>query len=117
MPKLGNAIISLMEDLSRISTNGSATVKVNSSLCTPEEFESLFNYFSRGTILEHVDLNVKPMQTQLNCGCGYQETIEGDHDGYSKCPSCGRFANIEDHSYELEEPNPEIVGERKSIRF
>ncbi|MFB6190429.1 MAG: hydrogenase/urease maturation nickel metallochaperone HypA [Candidatus Nanohaloarchaea archaeon] len=118
MDKVGNAVIKAMQDLSRISTNGSARIKVNQNLCEPEVFQSLFNHFSRGTILERLDLEVEPLETKMECGgCGHQRTVEGDHAGYEKCPSCGRFAEIKDNAYELVEPNPNRAGMRKSIRF
>jgi Zn finger protein HypA/HybF involved in hydrogenase expression len=118
MDKVGNAVIKAMQDLSRISTNGSARIKVNQNLCEPEVFQSLFNHFSRGTILERLDLEVEKLDTKMECGgCGHERTVEGDHVGYEKCPSCGRFAEIKDNAYELVEPNPNRAGMRKSIRF
>lgn len=117
MEKLGNVLIEVMQDLSRISTNGRARIRVNSSVADPEEFNALFDYFSRGTIVEHVDLDVEPMQTKMQCSCGAEKTVKGDHPGYQKCPSCGRFAEVDDSGYELVEPDPERVGMRTSIRF
>lgn len=117
MDKLGNVLIQVMQDLSRISTNGSATVRVNKSLCKPSDFEKLFNYFSKGTIIERVDLDVQPMNTKMKCSCGTTQQINGDHPGYMKCPNCGRFAEIKDEAYRLVDPDPAKVGERKSIRF
>lgn len=118
MDKVGNAVIKAMEDLSRISTNGSARIRVNQNLCDPEVFQTIFDHFSRGTILERIDLEVEPLDTKMKCGgCGHEREVEGDHQGYEKCPSCGRFAEIQDNAYELVEPNPERAGMRKSIRF
>lgn len=117
MEKLGNVLIQVMQDLSRISTEGSAYVKVNDDLCTPRQFEVLFNYFTKGTLLEHVDMDVDTMQSRMECGCGASQPIEGQHNGYMKCPNCGRFAEIRDDSYQLVHPDPEKVGERQSIRF
>ena len=106
-----------MQELSRTSTNGKARIEVNSSVCSPEEFESLFSYFTKGTILERIDLNVEGIDPVATCGCGYSDKIEGEHDGYTKCPSCGRFAEVRDPDYRILEPNPSRVGERQSIRF
>ena len=117
MDKLGNVLIQVMQDLSRISTNGSAHVRVNQQLCNPNEFKKLFNYFTKGTILERVDIQVDPLETRMECSCGNSCIIEGGHNGYMKCPNCGRFAEIQDESYQLIHPDPEKVGERKSIRF
>ncbi|MFB6190876.1 MAG: hydrogenase/urease maturation nickel metallochaperone HypA [Candidatus Nanohaloarchaea archaeon] len=118
MDKVGNAVIKAMQDLSRISTNGSARIRVNRNLCEPEAFETIFEHFSRGTILERIDLDVETMDTKMECGgCGHSRTVEGEHSGYEKCPSCGRFAEIKDNAYELVEPNPNKAGIRKSIRF
>jgi len=117
MEKLGNVLISVMQDLSKVSTNGSAHVKVNQNLCDPSTFEKLFDYFSRGTIIEHVDLSVENFQTRMKCSCGETEMIEGDHPGYMKCPNCGKFAEIRDDSYKLVSPDPESAGERSTIRF
>ena len=117
MDKLGNVLIQVMQDLSRISTNGSAEVKVNENVCNPNDFEKLFNYFSKGTIIERVDLDVSTMDTRMECSCGETRQINGDHRGYMKCPNCGRFAEIRDEPYKLIDPDPEKVGERKSIRF
>lgn len=117
MEKLGNVLIQVMQDLSRISTNGSAHIRVNEHLCDPREFETLFNYFTKGTILERVDMDVDPLQTRMQCSCGNSRVIEGEHPGYMKCPNCGRFAEIRDDNYQLVDPDPEKVGERKSIRF
>ncbi len=117
MEKLGNVLIKVMEDLSKISTNGSAYVRVNQSICQPEEFRTLFDYFSRGTILEHVDMEVDPLPTRMECSCGYKKEVSGDHPGYMKCPNCGRFAEIKDEPYEMVEPDPKNAGRRTSIRF
>ncbi|MBC5793120.1 MAG: hydrogenase maturation nickel metallochaperone HypA [Nanohaloarchaea archaeon] len=117
MKKLGNVLIEVMQDLSRVSTNGEATVKVNRTMCSPERFEQLFNYFSKGTILERINLNVQPMDSKLECGCGYAEVIDEEHNGYDRCPQCGRFADIKDTDYQLVDPHPEKAMERKSIRF
>lgn len=117
MDKVGNAIINLMQDLSRISTNGSARIRVNQNLCEPEEFQKLFNYFSRGTILERLDLEVGSMETKLKCGCGHEQRVENTGTGYDNCPECGQFAEVQDNAYELIEPDPSKAGMRKSIRF
>lgn len=117
MDKVGNALIGLMQDLSRLSTNGKAEIKVNESLCEPKQFKTLFQHFARGTILERVDLNVDSLETQVACSCGYQNTHEGDHNGYTKCPRCGKFAEVQDHAYKLVSPDPSKTGERKTIRF
>lgn len=118
MDKVGNAVIKSMQDLSRISTNGSARIRINSNLCEPDVFETLFDHFSRGTILERLDLEVESLDTKLECGsCGHNRKVEGEHSGYERCPSCGRFAEIKDNAYELVEPDPERAGIRKSIRF
>ncbi|MFB6209237.1 MAG: hydrogenase/urease maturation nickel metallochaperone HypA [Candidatus Nanohaloarchaea archaeon] len=118
MKKLGNILIEVMQDLSRISTNGSAYVKVNNHICDPERFEQLFNYFSRGTILERLEIEVDSLETKMECACGFEEKVEeADHNGYDRCPSCGRFADIKQENYRLEKPNPERAGRRDSIRF
>lgn len=117
MDKLGNVLIQVMQDLSRISTNGSAHVRVNEQMCRPEEFQRLFNYFTKGTILDRVDIHVEPLKTRMQCSCGNSRTVKGEHPGYMKCPNCGRFAEIKDDPYQLVHPDPEKVGERKSIRF
>lgn len=117
MEKIGNVIIRTMEDLSGIATNGSAHIRINKDICEPEKFRHLFNHFSRGTILERLDLNVEPLETRLKCGCGHEEAVNDDHSGYKKCPSCGRFAEVQDNTYELVRPDPSKVGKRRSIRF
>lgn len=118
MKKLGNVLIEVMQELSRVSTNGSAHVKINDQLCDPELFEKLFDYFSQGTILERIDLEVESMDTQLECACGYSEIIEeSEHKGYDRCPSCGRFADINDNEYSLVKPDVNKAAPRKSIRF
>ncbi len=117
MKKLGNVLIEVMQDLSSVSTNGSAHIRVNKNICSPQQFEQLFNYFSRGTILERLELEVDAMPTQLECVCGYQEEINGEHNGYGRCPSCGQFADVKDESYQLVDPDPEKTQPRKSIRF
>ncbi|PSH00116.1 MAG: hypothetical protein BRC28_01245 [Nanohaloarchaea archaeon SW_4_43_9] len=118
MKKLGNVLIEVMQELSSVSTNGSAHVKINNHLCEPELFEKLFNYFSKGTLLERIDLDVDSMNPQLECACGYNEIVDdAEHNGYDRCPSCGRFADIKDHEYKLLEPNVEKAAPRKSIRF
>jgi len=117
MEKVGNALIGLMQDLSRLSTNGKAEIKVNEKLCEPEQFKVLFQHFARGTILERVDLDVDSLETKVNCSCGYEDKHEGNHNGYTKCPRCGKFAEIQDQAYHLINPDPSKVGERKTIRF
>lgn len=117
MDKVGNALIGLMQDLSRLSTNGRAEIKVNERLCKPERFKALFQHFARGTILERVDLDVERLETMVNCSCGYSSSHDGEHSGYTKCPRCGRFAEVRDRAYELVEPDPSKAGERKTIRF
>lgn len=106
-----------MEDLSTISTNGTAELGVNSNLCSPEEFETLFGHFTRGTILERLDLDIHELDTRAVCGCGYEENINRDHAGYIKCPNCGKFAEVRDRPYEIISPNPSNTDERRSIRF
>ncbi|WEL19237.1 hydrogenase/urease maturation nickel metallochaperone HypA [Candidatus Nanohalococcus occultus] len=115
--KVGNVLINVMQDLSRISTNDYARIRLNSNLCEPQTFQTLFEYFSRGTILEHVHLDVESMESQLNCSCGNQQVVKEDHPGYMNCPECGRFAEVKDDSYQMVKPDPEIVGQRNSIRF
>lgn len=118
MDKVGNIVIGVMQDLSRISTNGSAKVRINQNLCEPEVFESLFEQFSRGTILERLNLEAEPLETRLECGsCGHERPVEGEHSGYKKCPTCGRFAEIRDDAYQLVNPDPSKAGLRQSIRF
>jgi Zn finger protein HypA/HybF involved in hydrogenase expression len=118
MEKVGNVLIDLMEDLSQYSTNGSAKIKINDSMCDPEQFKTLFNYFTKGTILERIDLQVDELNTYVDCSCGYQnEFEEEDHAGYTRCPRCGKFAEVRDQSYQLVEPNPESAGLRTNVRF
>jgi Hydrogenase expression/synthesis hypA family. len=117
MEKLGNVIISVMQDLSKVSTNGHAEICVNESICEAERFEKLFNYFSYGTILEHIDLDVNEINSKAKCVCGYSEAIEGEHPGYIRCPECGKYAEIKDNSYRIEEPNPQKTQLRKSRTF
>ena len=117
MKKLGNVLIEVMQDLSSVSTNGSAHVEINENLCKPERFEQLFKYFSRGTILERIDLKVDPMSSRLECVCGYSEKVDSEHNGYGRCPSCGQFANVEDKEYQLLDPHPDKTQPRQSIRF
>ncbi len=69
-------------------------------------------------MLERIDLKVEPLETRMDCVCGYGETVDDpDHNGYDRCPSCGRFADIRDDHYQLVNPDPEKAGLRKSIRF
>jgi len=118
MDKVGDVVIGVMQDLSRISTNGSARIRVNENLCDPEVFESLFNHFSRGTILERLDLEVETLETKMSCGsCGHERKVNGEHSGYERCPTCGKFAEVQDSAYELVKPDPSKAGLRKSIRF
>ncbi|MFB6116707.1 MAG: hypothetical protein ABEK10_04320 [Candidatus Nanosalina sp.] len=117
MEKLGNVLISVMQDLSRVSTNGHAHIKINRNICEAERFEKLFNYFAYGTILEHIDLDVEEVDPQAECVCGYRETVGGDHPGYLRCPDCGKYAEIKDDAYEIEKPDPEKTQLRKSRTF
>lgn len=117
MKKLGNVLIQVMQDLSRVSTNGSAEVKVNKHICEPEEFEKLFDYFSRGTVLDRIELQAQSMTPYMKCACGYEEEVGADHNGYDRCPSCGRFADVKEEHYQLLNPDPEKAEVRKSIRF
>jgi Zn finger protein HypA/HybF involved in hydrogenase expression len=118
MKRLGNVLIEVMQELSKVSTNGSARIKINEHLCEPDLFEKLFEYFSQGTILERIDLDVEKMKPRMECACGYEESVKDpDHNGYDRCPSCGRFADIKDQEYQLVEPDLENAGPRQSIRF
>jgi len=118
MEKLGNVLISVMQDLSKVSTGGHAHIKINRQLCEPKLFGTLFQYFKKGTILENINLTVEPLQTQLECPCGYREELEDyDHKGYGRCPECGQFANIRDDEYELVEPDPGEADPRENFRF
>jgi len=118
MEKVGNVLINLMQDLSRYSTNGSAHIKINRSMCKPEQFKALFNHFTRGTILERIELDVEELETYVNCSCGYNQTFERDeHAGYTRCPRCGKFAEVVDRPYELVSPDPSRAGLRTNIRF
>jgi len=118
MEKVGNILINLMQDLSRYSTNGSAHIKVNSAMCEPRQFQALFNHFTKGTILERIELTVDELQTEVDCSCGYNQVFEeDDHAGYTRCPRCGKFAEIKDRPYELLEPNPSKADMRTNIQF
>ncbi|MFB6216227.1 MAG: hypothetical protein ABEJ72_04555, partial [Candidatus Aenigmatarchaeota archaeon] len=69
-------------------------------------------------MLERIDLKVESLETVMDCACGHsQEVNDPNHNGYDRCPSCGRFADIKDDPYQLVDPNPENAGPRKSIRF
>lgn len=117
MKKLGNVLISAMQDLSRVSTNGSAHIKINRNICSSERFETLFKYFTYGTILEHIDLKVEEVDSVAECVCGYQESISGEHPGYKRCPDCGKYAEVKDRAYEIEKPDPEKTKLRQSRTF
>ena len=118
MEKVGNILINLMQDLSRYSTNGTAHIKINNSVCDPRRFNALFNHFTRGTILERIDLEVGELETRVECSCGYNQVFEeDDHAGYTRCPRCGKFAEIKDIPYELIEPNPTQADLRTNTQF
>ena len=117
MEKLGNVLINVMQDLSKVSTNGEAHIKINRNVCESQRFEKLFNYFTFGTILEHIDLKVEEMDSTAECVCGYEESVGGDHPGYLRCPDCGKYAEIKDDSYAIEKPDPEMTQVRKSRTF
>lgn len=109
MNKVGNVIINLIDELSDISTGGNVQIKLNSEVSSPREFKNLFQYFTRGTYLEHIDLEVEQFKPRIECGCGFTSTVESLDKGYAKCPKCGKFAEINDHSYEIIHPAPEGV--------
>lgn len=118
MEKVGNVLISLMQDLSQYSTNGEAHIKVNSSMCEPRQFEALFNHFTKGTILERIDLEVDELETYVDCSCGFKQKYNNDdHAGYTRCPRCGKFAEVKDQPYELLKPNPSKADIRTNIQF
>lgn len=118
MEKVGNVLIDLMQDLSRYSTDGDAHIKINSSMCEPRQFQTLFDYFTKGTILERIDLKVEELDTYVDCSCGYNQDFgEDDHAGYTRCPRCGKFAEVKDRPYELVKPNPGNADLRTNIRF
>ncbi len=118
MEKVGNVLIDLMQDLSRYSTDGDAHIKINSSMCEPRQFQTLFDYFTKGTILERIDLQVEELNTYVNCSCGYRQDFQEDgHAGYTRCPRCGKFAEVKDRPYELVKPNPGNADLRTNIRF
>jgi len=118
MEKVGNILINLMQDLSRYSTNGTAHIKVNSSICEKRRFKALFDHFTRGTILERIDLTVDELHTEVECSCGYQQRFEDeDHAGYTRCPRCGKFAEVKDRPYELIEPSPSNAELRTNNQF
>jgi len=117
MEKVGTVLVNIMQDLSRLSTNGEAHIRVNSQLCSPSQFESLFGHFTRGTILERINLQVEELDTKVECSCGYQERFQEQKKGYTKCPECGKFAEVKNNAYELVSPDPTKAGMRKSIQF
>jgi Zn finger protein HypA/HybF involved in hydrogenase expression len=117
MQKLGNVLISVMQDLSRISTNGYAHIKINQNICDSERFETLFNYFAYGTILEHIDLDVEEVDAKAECVCGFEKAVQGEHHGYMRCPECGKYAEIKDQAYRIEKPDPEKTQLRQSRTF
>lgn len=117
MQKVGTVLVNLMQDLSRLSTNGEAHIRVNRQLCEPRQFEALFGHFTRGTILERIDIKVEELDTKVECSCGYQETFQEHKKGYTKCPECGKFAEVKNDAYELVSPDPSRAGMRKSIKF
>ncbi len=106
MNKIGNVIIDLMQELSEISTGTSVKIRLNQNVADPRQFKQLFNYFARGTYLEHINLDVETFQPSLECSCGYSSKIDSLEKGYAKCPRCGKFAEINDHSYEIVHPAP-----------
>lgn len=117
MQKVGTVLVNLMQDLSRLSTNGEAHIRVNDQLCEPEQFEALFGHFTRGTILERINLHVEELDTRVECSCGYREQLGNNKKGYTKCPECGKFAEVKNDAYELVSPDPSRAGMRKSIKF
>ena len=117
MKKLGNVLINVMQDLSRVSTNGHAHIKVNRNICDPDTFENLFNYFAMGTILERIDVDVEPVNPQAECVCGYNKAVNGDHQGYIRCPECGKYADVKDDAYTIEDPDPQKTQLRQSRTF
>lgn len=117
MQKVGTVLVNLMQDLSRLSTNGEAYIKVNDRLCEPRQFEALFGHFTRGTILERITIHVEELDTKVECSCGYREQLGKSKKGYTKCPECGKFAEVKNDAYELVSPDPSKAGMRKSIKF
>lgn len=117
MQKLGNVLIDVMSDLSKMETNGYAEVRINENICGPERFERLLEYFTRGTILETVEIDMNGMNPEAECVCGFSRKIEDDHPGYVKCPDCGKFAEVTDNAYEIARPDPQKARARESIRF
>lgn len=109
MNKIGNVIINLIDELSDISTSGEVEIRLNSEVSDPEEFQRLFKYFTKGTYLEHIDLKVNTFQPKIECGCGYTSRVDSLEQGYAKCPKCGKFAELNDHSYEIQHPAPNGV--------
>lgn len=116
MDKVGDSVLELVHQLSRISTGGEAKVRVNENICTPEEFKTVLDHYRKGTILEHIDIDVEGYQPYAECSCGKKENIAGGAN-YSKCEDCGKFVEVRNHPYKLEEPDPSVVGERKNMRF
>ena len=117
MQKVGTVVVNLMQDLSRLSTDGEAHIRINNQLCEPEQFEALFGHFTRGTILERIDLRVEELDTKVKCSCGYRENFSERQKDYTKCPDCGKFAEVRNDAYELVSPDPSKAGMRKSIKF
>lgn len=117
MEKLGNVLINVLQDLSRISTNGEAHIRINKNICDAPRFKTLFNYFTQGTILEHIKLEVEEIEAKAQCICGYEEIIRGEHKGYLKCPDCGKFAEVRDEPYEITNPHPDKTQKRETKKF
>ncbi|MFB6203602.1 MAG: hypothetical protein ABEK01_03875 [Candidatus Nanohaloarchaea archaeon] len=102
MKKTGTVLIQVMQEISRMNDRTAAEIKVNRNICNARKFESLFRQFIKGTVLERMSLRFSEMQPRASCICGYEEDISRDHSGYIQCPDCGKFAEVKDTSYRIE---------------
>jgi Zn finger protein HypA/HybF involved in hydrogenase expression len=76
----------------------------------------VFEYFTKGTILERIDLEVHEMTRKMECVCGAERAVQGPENGYMKCPECGRFAKVEESDYKIEQPDLSEVNPRSKFR-
>lgn len=75
--------------------NGHAKIKLGHLVADPDKFKTLFRLFTRGTELDHVQLDIEDIPPKVSCDCGFSGQITlPSHVRSASCPRCKKKVDI-----------------------
>lgn len=75
--------------------NGHAKIKLGHLIADSEEFRVLFNLFTSGTELDHVQLDIEDIPPKVSCDCGFSGEMKlPSHVRSASCPQCKSKVDI-----------------------